>query len=59
MITYIHIGTLSDGTEFDSSRKRGEPFTFTIGQNQVIKGWDEGFSGMKVGEKAVLTVRSE
>jgi len=58
-VTAHYVGTLSDGTEFDSSRKRGEPFTFTIGQNQVIKGWDEGFSGMKVGEKAVLTVRSD
>jgi len=47
------------GTEFDSSRKRDVPFTFTIGQGQVIKGWDEGFASMKVGEKAVLTVRSE
>lgn len=58
-VTAHYVGTLSDGTEFDSSRKRGEPFTFTIGQNQVIKGWDEGFASMKVGEKAILTVRSD
>lgn len=58
-VTAHYVGTLSDGTEFDSSRKRGVPFTFTIGQNQVIRGWDEGFASMKVGEKAVLTVRSD
>jgi peptidylprolyl isomerase len=44
----------SDGTKFDSSVDRGKPFTFTIGQGQVIKGWDQGFASMKVGEKAIL-----
>ena len=44
----------SDGSKFDSSVDRGKPFTFTIGQGQVIKGWDEGFASMKVGEKAIL-----
>lgn len=58
-VTAHYVGTLTDGTEFDSSRKRDVPFTFTIGQGQVIKGWDEGFASMKVGEKAVLTVRSD
>jgi len=53
-----YTGTLvSDGTKFDSSRDRGKPFKFTIGQGQVIKGWDEGFASMKVGEKAILKIR--
>lgn len=53
-----YTGTLaSDGSKFDSSRDRGKPFKFTIGQGQVIKGWDEGFASMKVGEKAVLKIR--
>eukprot|EP00978_Attheya_sp_CCMP212_P022170 scaffold65795_cov53-Attheya_sp.AAC.1 len=56
----IHVGTLEkDGSKFDSSRDRGKPFTFTIGQGQVIKGWDEGFASMKVGEQAVLTIRAD
>jgi peptidylprolyl isomerase len=44
----------SDGTKFDSSVDRGKPFTFTIGKGQVIRAWDEGFSSMKIGEKAIL-----
>lgn len=53
-----YTGTLvSDGSKFDSSRDRGKVFKFTIGQGQVIKGWDEGFASMKVGEKAILKVR--
>eukprot|EP00536_Pseudo-nitzschia_multiseries_P018607 jgi/Psemu1/248839/estExt_Genewise1.C_27570002 len=53
-----YTGTLvSDGSKFDSSRDRGKPFKFTIGQGQVIKGWDEGFASMKVGEKAILKIR--
>lgn len=53
-------GTLaSDGSKFDSSVDRGQPFKFTIGQGQVIKGWDEGFASMKVGEKAMLVIRSD
>jgi len=53
-----YTGTLvSDGSQFDSSRDRGKPFKFTIGQGQVIKGWDEGFASMKIGEKALLQVR--
>eukprot|EP01057_Protomagalhaensia_wolfi_P002864 Protomagalhaensia_wolfi_Nauph_80__2863@NODE_2962_length_931_cov_139_209641_g71_i1_p1_GENE_NODE_2962_length_931_cov_139_209641_g71_i1NODE_2962_length_931_cov_139_209641_g71_i1_p1_ORF_typecomplete_len218_score37_43FKBP_C/PF00254_28/1_1e32TPR_11/PF13414_6/2_1e03TPR_11/PF13414_6/0_00013DUF3856/PF12968_7/0_00086TPR_2/PF07719_17/0_0046TPR_1/PF00515_28/0_0065TPR_3/PF07720_12/0_067TPR_16/PF13432_6/0_089MIT/PF04212_18/0_12NRBF2_MIT/PF17169_4/0_22TPR_12/PF13424_6/0_28_NODE_2962_length_931_cov_139_209641_g len=49
-------GTLLDGTEFDSSYKRNEPFTFTIGQGQVIKGWDVGVASMAVGEAADLKI---
>jgi FKBP-type peptidyl-prolyl cis-trans isomerase len=51
-----YVGTLEDGKEFDSSRKRGEPFTFTIGSGGVIQGWDEGVAGMKVGERRKLIV---
>jgi len=55
-----YTGTLSsDGSKFDSSRDRGKPFKFTIGQGMVIKGWDEGFASMKVGEHAILKVRSD
>jgi len=55
-----YTGTLSsDGSKFDSSRDRGKTFKFTIGQGMVIKGWDEGFASMKVGEQAVLKVRSD
>ena len=50
---------VKDGTKFDSSVDRGSPFKFTIGQGQVIKGWDEGFASMKVGEKALLQIRSD
>ncbi len=49
-------GTLTDGTEFDSSFKRNEPFSVTLGTNQVIKGWEEGIPGMKIGEKRKLTI---
>lgn len=54
-----YIGTLDDGTVFDSSRDRGKPFKFVIGKGQVIKGWDQGFATMKLGEKAILRCSSE
>ena len=44
------------GTKFDSSRDRGQPFSFTIGQGQVIQGWDEGVASMKVGGKRTLVI---
>lgn len=51
-----YTGWLTNGTKFDSSVDRGEPFEFNLGQGQVIRGWDEGVAGMKVGEKRRLTI---
>lgn len=51
-----YTGTLTNGTKFDSSRDRGEPFSFILGQGQVIQGWDEALSTMKVGERRKLTI---
>ncbi|CAL4959783.1 unnamed protein product [Urochloa decumbens] len=49
-------GTLTDGSVFDSSYDRGDPFEFTLGNGQVIKGWDQGLLGMCVGEKRKLKI---
>jgi len=54
-----YTGWLENGTKFDSSVDRGEPFEFTIGVGQVIQGWDEGVSTMKIGGKRKLTIPSE
>ncbi len=51
-----YTGTLENGNKFDSSLDRGTPFSFPLGAGMVIKGWDEGVAGMKVGEKARLTI---
>ena len=51
-----YAGRLLDGTPFDSSYKRGAPFTFRVGTGAVIKGWDEAFLGMKKGEKRTLII---
>ena len=55
-VTIHYTGTLTDGTVFDSSRNKGEPFTTPIGFRKVIDGWDEGVPGMKVGERRKLTI---
>jgi peptidylprolyl isomerase len=55
-VSVHYVGTLENGTEFDSSRKRNQPFVFTLGQGQVIKGWDQGVVGMKVGGKRKLVI---
>jgi FKBP-type peptidyl-prolyl cis-trans isomerase len=55
-ITVHYTGTLQDGTVFDSSVTRNQPFSFTLGAGQVIPGWDEGIAGMKVGGKRKLVI---
>jgi FKBP-type peptidyl-prolyl cis-trans isomerase len=55
-VTVHYRGTLTDGTQFDASYDRGDPFTFTLGAGEVIKGWDQGVAGMKVGGKRKLTI---
>ena len=57
-VTVNYIGMLENGKEFDSSYGRG-PFSFSLGAGQVIKGWDEGVAGMKVGGKRKLTIPPE
>jgi len=52
-------GRLADGSVFDASRPRGQPFAFTIGAGQVIRGWEEGVDGMQVGESRRLTIPPE
>ena len=54
-----YVGTLTDGTKFDSSVDRGQPFDFDLGEGRVIKGWDEGVAGMKVGGKRKLVIPPE
>ncbi|XP_023726980.1 FK506-binding protein 2 [Cryptotermes secundus] len=56
MLTMHYKGTLQDGTTFDSSYDRDQPFTFQLGVGQVIKGWDQGLTDMCVGEKRKLTI---
>ncbi|MGE0455104.1 MAG: FKBP-type peptidyl-prolyl cis-trans isomerase [Vicinamibacteria bacterium] len=55
-VTVHYVGTLLNGTQFDSSYSRNQPFTFRIGANQVIQGWERGVPGMRVGGKRRLTI---
>jgi hypothetical protein len=58
-VTVHYVGTLPDGTQFDSSVDKGQPYTFKIGRGVVVKGWDEGIMSMKVGGKRKLIVPPE
>jgi FKBP-type peptidyl-prolyl cis-trans isomerase len=59
MATVHYTGWLPNGTKFDSSRDRGDPFAFPIGAGQVIKGWDEGVAGMHVGGRRLLVIPAD
>jgi FKBP-type peptidyl-prolyl cis-trans isomerase len=58
-VSVHYTGTLTSGQKFDSSLDRGKPFQFTLGAGQVIKGWDQGVAGMKVGGKRRLQIPPE
>jgi len=59
VVSVHYAGRLQDGTEFDNSKKRGAPFEFQVGGGQVIKGWEEGLLGMKVGGERILVIPPE
>lgn len=58
-VSVHYTGWLENGSKFDSSKDRNEPFQFNLGQGQVIRGWDEGVQGMKVGGTRKLTIPSD
>ncbi len=58
-VSVHYTGTLTNGSKFDSSKDRGDPFNFKLGAGQVIKGWDQGVAGMKVGGMRKLTIPSD
>ena len=58
-VSVHYTGTLTNGAKFDSSLDRGRPFDFPLGGGRVIKGWDQGVAGMKVGGKRRLTIPPE
>lgn len=58
-VSVHYTGWLENGKKFDSSVDRGQPFSFPLGAGRVIKGWDEGVQGMKVGGKRKLTIPSD
>jgi FKBP-type peptidyl-prolyl cis-trans isomerase FkpA len=58
-VSVHYTGWLTDGKKFDSSKDRGQPFQFPLGRGHVIRGWDEGVQGMKVGGKRKLTIPPE
>ena len=58
-VSVHYTGWLENGTKFDSSKDRGTPFSFALGGGQVIRGWDEGVAGMKVGGKRRLTIPAD
>lgn len=58
-VTVHYTGWLTDGTKFDSSVDRDDPFAFVLGTGQVIKGWDQGVATLRVGDKARLTIPPE
>ena len=58
-VTVHYVGTLTNGNKFDSSRDRGKGFSFALGRGQVIKGWDQGVAGMKIGGLRKLTIPPE
>lgn len=55
-VTVHYTGWLTDGTKFDSSKDRNDPFSFPLGGGRVIRGWDEGVAGMRIGGKRKLTI---